>query len=271
MVAEFMNVNKIKQFILQLSAEAGDFLRNHFYTFKNVYQKDIGKLVTNVDLDLEEIIVRRIQKEYPEHGIIVHGSKKYNEDAKNAWIVDALDGSSHYARSIPIYTVNIAFQRNGETFFGAVNHAQTRQLFFAEKGGGAFLNGIDIHVSEESDIAKAYVYIELPEKKFSKQKGFQENFDMNLRRVHELIQNVGQVETFRIGAFGQCLVAAGAFDAYVDLSGSSQVQSQSASQLIVKEAGGQIIDIAPARDGFVQVIASNGNLEGVLLDILNKE
>lgn len=264
-------MENMKQFILQLSAQSGEYLRNHFYTFKNVYQKDIGKLVTNIDLELEEIITKRIQQEFPDHGIIFIGSKKIHEDAKNLWIIDALDGSSHFSRGIPMYTVNIAFQKNGETLLGTVNSPQTHQLFFAQKGEGAKLNGIDINVSAQNDMSKAYIYIELPEKKFTAQQGVEQKFDTNMKRVQELVKNAGQVETFRIGAFGQCMVASGAFDAYVDLSGSSEKLSQQASQLIVQEAGGKIINIEQPQNGFIQIMATNGRLKDDLRQLITEE
>jgi myo-inositol-1(or 4)-monophosphatase len=259
---------QLKQFILQLSSEASQYLRNHFYTFKNVFQKDVGSVSTNVDLQLEEIITKRIQKEFPTHGIIVHGSKSISPESDYVWIVDPLDGSSHFSRSIPIYTVNIALQYKGETIFGTVNHAQTHQLYFAQKGKGAFLNGIDIFVSNKTDLSQSYVFIEMPEKKFSKQGDIEHDFENNMLKVSELVKKSAQVESFRIGAFGQCLVASGAFDAYVDLSGSSQVLSQAASQLIVKEAGGKIIDIGEKKEGFVQVMATNGHLSNELRKIV---
>jgi len=252
--------DELKQFILQLSAQAGEYLRNHFYSFKNVFQKDIGALVTNVDLELEEILSQRIRREFPNHGIMLVGHDKQLPKSDYLWVIDALDGSSHFARGIPMYTSNIALLHKGETLFGAVNQAQTNQLYFAQKDDGAYLNGIDINVSDQTDLDKAFVYVELPEHKFSSQSQVGPMLEKNLKSLDALIKNAAQVETFRIGAFGQCLVAGGSFDAYVDLSGSSRALSQAASTLIVKEAGGEIVDLEKLENGFVQVMATNGKL-----------
>jgi len=263
-----MTSKLVRQSILQFSSEAGEYLRSHFYTFKNVFHSDIGSVVTNIDIELTDILVRRVKEIFPDHGIIVHGGESINESADCRWIIDPLDGSSHFSRNIPIYTVNIAFQQAGQTIFGAVNHPQTHQLFFAEKGNGAYLNGINIEVSDQANLAKAFIFVELPERKFSYQPDVAQNFNQNMAVANQLIQQAGQVESFRIGAFGQCLVAAGSFDAYVDLSGSSQALSQAASTLIVQEAGGEVIDIKEPKDGFVQFMVTNRHLTQTLKDLV---
>ncbi len=255
---------ELKQFIIQLAAEAGEYLRNHFYTFKNVIEHDSGTLITNIDLELAEILTKRISRAYPDHQVIVQGDNQ-KPKLPYVWLVDPLEGSSHFSRNIPIYTVNIALQKNGETIMGAVNHSQTHQLFFAQTGGGAYLNGIKIKTSDQADLKKAYIFVELPEEKFNQA----QDFDLKMKQMTALVKNCKQVETFRIGSFGQCLVATGSFDAYVDLSGTSQALSQAASQLIVKEAGGEIIDLQQPHDGFVQIMATNGKLSNQLKEIIN--
>src|SRR3989338_6085952 len=233
----------LKQFLLQISAEAGEFLRNHFYTFKNVFQQDIGSYVTNVDLELEDILARRLRQTYPEYQLAFVGHDTPASNAEYVWIIDALDGSSHFARNIPIYTCNLALQHRGKTVMAAVNAPETRQLFFAQTGKGAQLNGLDIQVSGQDKLDQAFVYVELPERKFAKQADVSGQVEQGMRALRALIAQTAQVETFRLGAIGQCLVAAGSFDAYVDLSGSSQALSQAAGQLIVRESGGEIINL----------------------------
>ena len=141
-------------------------------------------------------------------------------------------------------------------------------MFFAQKGGGAYLNGIDIKVSTQAELAKAFIFVELPEYKFSHQKDAAANFSQNMAIANQLIQQAGQVESFRIGAFGQCLVAAGSFDAYVDLSGSSQEVGQAASTLIVEEAGGQVVNITKPENGFVQLLVTNSHLDQALKSLV---
>jgi len=264
-----MDEKKLKQFIIQLSAEAGEYLRNHFYTLKNVVEHESGRLVTNVDLELAEIISQRIADQFPGHEVVIQGGNQSPTKSDFVWYVDPLEGRSHSARNIPVYTVNLALQHKGETILAAVNHSQTHQLFFAEQGAGAYLNGMEISVSPQTDLAKAFIFIELPERKFINQPTDRESFNQRLKIVNQLIDKAGQVETFRIGSFGQCLVAAGSFDAYIDLSGSSQKISQLAAHLILEEAGAQIIHLQEPKDGLVQIMATNSDLAKALKTIID--
>ena len=262
----FMDNLKIKQFLLQLSSEAGDFLRNNFYTIKSVTERAGGGVATNIDFQLEAMLVRRISEAWPEHGIKVVGGSEHRPEAAQQWIVDPLDGSSHFSRNIPIFTTTIAWQENGEPIFAAVNQPQTRQLFFAEKGAGAYLNGLEISASKTEDLSQAFVYVELPEQKYQTQ--IKADQAQALAIANQLVGQVGQMENYRIGTYGQCLVASGAFDGYVDLSGSSLALAQVASTLILSEAGAVIIDLGPTPGEYRQVMAANPALLAKLKEVL---
>lgn len=266
-----MDTEQLKQFMIQITAEAGEYLRNHFYTFKNVIEHDRGGVITNVELELADILVKRISSVYPDHAIVVAGNQPAIASSGFSWLIDPLDGSSHFSRNIPIYTVNVALLHDGEVLMGAVNHPQTHQLFFAQRGQGAYLNGIAARVSDQTKLAKAFVFVELPEQKFNDQLAGRETFEVRMALFREIVRQAGQTEALRIGAFGQCLVATGAFDAYVDLSGTSQSLSQVASQLIVREAGGEIVTLKPGKDGFIQLMATNGQLTSALQAIIKQQ
>jgi len=99
---------ELQQFIVQVAGEAGEYLRNHFYTFKNTIEHDSGARLTNSDVELAEIIRKRITRAYPDHRVIVVGDRTDAASAEYTWVVDPLEGSSHFLRNIPMYTFNIA-------------------------------------------------------------------------------------------------------------------------------------------------------------------
>lgn len=266
-----MSEKELQQFIVQVTGEAGEYLRNHFYTFKNVIDHDSGARLTNSDVELAEIIHKRITHAYPDHRVVVVGDHTDVPSAEYVWIIDPLEGSNHFLRNIPMYTFNIALQKNGETVAAAVSIPQTNQLFYAFKGMGAYLNGLQTRVSGETDVAKAYVFAELPESKFRDQPNSGNGFDARFGVVKSLAQNVGQLEILRVGSFGLCLVAAGSFDAYVDLSGSSQALSQEAPLLIVREAGGEVVELEKSQNGFTSIMVANKALSEKLSGIINSK
>lgn len=252
--------DELKHFILKLSADAGDFLRSHFHSFRNVFHKDFKDLASNVDIEVERLIIDRIRGAFPDHGIFSEEAGKSNTKSDYQWIIDPIDGSAHFVRNIPMYSINIAVQHKGKTMAAAVNLPTTRQLFFAQAGAGATLNGQPIHVSETAKLEDAYVFVEFPEQKFATQPSIKQDFSGRMKVVEKLVAACAQVETFRIGAVGQCLLAAGAFDAYVDLSGSTRKWDQAASLLIAQEAGAQIVDLEPPVGDALRVLVTNGKL-----------
>ena len=117
-----------------------------------------------------------------------------------------------------------------------------------------------IQVSQVKDLGKAFIFVELPERV--------EDFESKMNKIKELIKASKQIETFRIGALAQCLVAAGAFDAYVDFSGTSTIYNQAASKLIVHEAGGEIIDLDKTSGEYLRLLATNKRLAPEINKIL---
>ncbi len=259
---------ELKHFILKLSADAGDFLRSHFHSFRNVFHKDFKDLASNVDIEVERLIIDRIRGAFPDHGIFSEEAGKSNTSADYQWVIDPIDGSAHFVRNIPMYSINIAVQYKGKTVAAAVNLPTTRQLFFAQAGMGATLNGQPIHVSTTTKLEDAYLFIEFPEQKFTTQPSIKKSFSSRIDIVEKLVAACAQVETFRIGAIGQCLLAAGAFDAYVDLSGSTRKWDQAASLLIAKESGAEIIDLEPPSGDTLRVLVTNGKLTAQLRKIV---
>lgn len=261
---------QVKSLILSLLKQVGLYLENKFYSFKNIYDKDTSYVTENFAAQAEEMIVRGIKSKFPKHKIV--GSKKPDLDllksSESLWIINALDGYSHFSRNIPIYTINLAFRYEGQTILAGVNYQSARQLFLAEKDQGATLNGLPIQVSQVKELEKSFVFVELPEKRSQNQSEFNDFFEKRMAKAKELIKNCKQVETFRIGALGQCLVASGAFDAYIDFSGTSTIYNQAASMLIVQEAGGEITHLDKPSDDYFRLMATNKKLTPKIIKIL---
>lgn len=243
-------------------------MQSHSHRSRRVYRKDFHDLATNVDIEVEKLILNRIQKEFPGHGIYSEEAGLIRPDTEYLWIVDPIDGSAHFVRNIPVYTINIALQYQGKTIAAAINHPTTEQLFFAEADGGAMLNGSPIHVSKTGKLSDAFVFVELPEQKFARQPSIKKDFVARMKIVERLVATCAQVETYRVGAFGQCLLAAGAFDAYVDLSGSTRKWDQAGSLLIAKEAGAEIVHLSPPSGDALRAMVTNRRITKELGKIL---
>ena len=135
----------------KLAVKAGDLAferaKGHFtVSFKDILLTDP---VTDVDKACETLIVEEIRKHYPEDGIIGEEGGTYNQNYTNYWVIDPLDGTQNYLHHLPLYCVSIAYVENDTPKIGVIYAPVFKEVFVAEKGKGATLNGKAIEVSEE--------------------------------------------------------------------------------------------------------------------------
>ncbi|MEM3030630.1 MAG: inositol monophosphatase family protein [Candidatus Micrarchaeia archaeon] len=224
---------RIRRLLLRASHAAAIMLRKNFLRVKRVREKAPGSIVTNVDEEIEEKLRSLIAKAFPEHGIMgEEGTEKAGESAWK-WVIDPIDGTTNYARGVPFFNCSIGVARENEAVLGAVVNPITDELFFAEKGRGAFLNGKKISVSSVRQISKAYIaYCDGHSKE-------------------EKAQMIGPANRFKLAAvdarkFGSAAlelsyVACGRFDALVAFA--TKTWDSAAGSLLVQEAGGRATGI----------------------------
>ncbi len=117
-----------------------------------VTEKGSNDYVTEVDRAAEDIIIRTLQKAYPDHGFLAEESGSSNPDADYIWIIDPLDGTTNFVRGIPHYAVSIACQHQGKIEHAVVYNPVTREEFTASRGRGAQLNGRRIRVTARTNL-----------------------------------------------------------------------------------------------------------------------
>ena len=139
----------------------GEILVERFRTSINVSYKGRGNIVTDVDTEVEEEVLDILRREYPDMGLLGEESAGKRADAGYVWIVDPLDGTRNYASGIPFFSTVIGLALDGEVLVG-VNYDPVRgDLFEAERGGGAFLNGERAAVSERTELAESIIGTDL--------------------------------------------------------------------------------------------------------------
>lgn len=104
--------------------------------------------VTQADIEAEAVIVKHIQKHFPDHNILAEEGDYPKTNSEYLWIVDPLDGTNNFTHGLPIFSVSIALAKNKELLLGVVYDVIRDELFIAEKGKGAALNGRPITVSQ---------------------------------------------------------------------------------------------------------------------------
>ena len=188
--------------------------------------------VTEVDKACEDEIVRQIRRYHPDHAFLAEEGGASGE-SEHVWIIDPLDGTSNYMHGIPHFAVSIAQQVRGRTEHAVVYDVMRDEMFYASRGGGAFMNQKRMRVSARSTLENAVVATAFP----FRQRG-------RLQAYARLFQAVfARTEDFRragTASLDLAWVAAGRLDAYYEIA--MKPWDVAAGTLLVREAGGVVLD-----------------------------
>ncbi len=233
-------------------------------TFEIKYKEGRNNLVTAADEASEKAILEVIQKTYPNHYILTEETGALPQNSEYKWIIDPIDGTINFAHGIPINCVSIGVEYKGEIILGMVYNPHMNELFFAEKGTGATLNGRAIKVSSETDVMKSCLVTGFPYVYIQQNNGPIEVFE---RFVKEGVP----VRRFGAAAIDLCWVAAGRLDGFYEHK--LQPWDSAAGFLTVEEAGGQVTDFEGLQYSPYQpqIAATNGLMHQQLLSIINQE
>lgn len=187
-------------------------------------------IVTAADKASEAVIKDFIATHYPDHAILSEESGESGGDAPWRWVIDPVDGTTNFSTGLPFWAISIGIEYEGEAVIGVVYVPFTDELFHAVKGGGAYLNGKQLHVSTDENIAHAVVTTGFPVDK-------DVNPDNNLDNVAAVLPLVRGLRRLGAASVDMCYVAAGFLGAYWELN--LHEWDVCASTLIVTEAGGR--------------------------------
>jgi myo-inositol-1(or 4)-monophosphatase len=258
-------MEELKKVLLDATHEAGKIIQSYFNgTFVINHKEGINNLVTEVDHLAEQKIISVIKATYPTHSIIGEESGENIQLSDYQWVIDPIDGTVNFAHGIPLCCVSIGLLLNGRVLMGAVYNPMMNELFFAEKGKGATLNGNPIKVSAKSDFKTAFLVTGFPYK-------WPENSLEHPVKVFERMVLEGlPIRRLGSAAIDLCWVACGRFDGFWEYNLSAW--DVAAGYLIVLEAGGTITDFE-GNIGNVfdkQTLATNGLIHKDILSVINR-
>jgi len=241
---------------------AGDLQMEHFGGAFQIDKKGVIDLVTEVDVAVERRFRALIAERFPDHQILAEemGGAATPPDGP-CWIFDPIDGTSNFAHGLPIFCASLALEIDGVAEIAAVYDPTRKELFTAERGGGAFLNGRPLRVSSADRLIDAMLLTGFP-------------YDVHAR-VDEI---VGQFAAFiatsravrRLGsaALDLCYVAAGRVDGFWETD--LKAWDIAGGALIVAEAGGRVTGTGaePFRSRSGHLLATNGHLHDAMLEVI---
>lgn len=221
-------------YIEVLARGAGAILRDGYNKEHKVDYKGVIDLVTEVDHQSERFLLGEVQKDFPTHHIFAEESGIIHGNDEHVWYIDPLDGTVNYAHHIPIFCVSIAYASKGILTLGAVYDPMRDEMFLAERGKGAMLNGKPIRVSSTDDLQKSLLVTGFPYDAWNTE---QDNF-ANFVKFAKMSQGVRRLGS---AALDLCYVAAGRFDGFWELA--LKPWDVAAGGLICEEAGAVITNV----------------------------
>lgn len=221
----------------EIAQEAGSLLRYYFERSVRFEMKGEFDLVTEADRASEKLVVERLKQHFPEHGIVAEEGSGHESASEFRWYVDPLDGTTNFAHGYPVWNVTLALEKAGELIAGVVFDPYRGELFTAEKGAGAFLNGRRIHVSKAARVADSLVSTGFP--------NHNRTVNPNIHFFHELAMTAHGVRRGGSAGIDLAYVAAGRLDAFWEIGLSPW--DMAAGILLVEEAGGVCTDMKGGR------------------------
>jgi myo-inositol-1(or 4)-monophosphatase len=252
-------------YVERLARGAGAILRAGYNREHQVRYKGVIDPVTEVDHQSEDYLLGEVRRDFPDHHIFSEESGVIHGNDDHIWYIDPLDGTVNYAHDIPIFCVSIAYAFHGQTTLGAVYDPMRDELFLAERGKGAAVNGQPLHVSTATELQKSLLVTGFPYDAWNTE---HDNF-ANFVKFAKLTQGVRRLGS---AAIDLCYVGAGRFDGFWELS--LKPWDVAAGGLICEEAGGSVTNVHGNADYISapqSILATTPGIHAIMLEELKKK
>jgi myo-inositol-1(or 4)-monophosphatase len=217
----------------------------------SVNLKSPNQLVTDTDIAVEKYLIAALQCLLPDAGFITEEQQiTQNADKEYVWVIDPIDGTTNFVHQIPVFCVSVALLHNNKPYLGVVYELNAKEMFSAEKGKGAFLNGIPMHVSNRAELKDTLIATGFPYYDYGR-------IDPYLNSLKAFMKETRGVRRLGSAAADLAYVACGRFDAFYEYSLSPW--DVAAGILLVEEAGGTVDGFNAVTDPLFgrEIIAAN--------------
>ena len=251
------------QTAVEAAQQAGQVILKNYLAKHDITFKGHRDIVTEADTAAQAVVINLIRERFPDHVII---SEERENDAVGSeaggytWVVDPLDGTTNYARRVPVFSVSIGVLKGGEPLVGVVHDPLRDQIFVAERGKGAMVDGEPMRASRVERFDHTVVGLDWTRNNAGR--------EQMLNCLREVAPRCGTIRVLGSAALGLTYVAAGWLDVYFHLS--LQPWDTAAAMLLIAEAGGRCTTLTgePYHVGSPGCVATNGLVHEDLLGLL---
>jgi myo-inositol-1(or 4)-monophosphatase len=245
---------------VEAARQAGEVIVERYPAGHDVIIKGYRNIATEVDTAAETVILDLIRARFPDHAILSEEAGGQGIGDGYTWVVDPLDGTTNYARRFPIFSVSIGLLQGREPLIGVIHDPLRDQMFVAERGSGAELDGAPIRVSRVARLDHAVVSLDWGHS--------DEDRGRTLGALNRVAPRCGTVRALGSAALALAFVAAGWLEAY--FNHMMKPWDAAAGMLLVAEAGGRCTTLegTPYRVDRPGCLASNGLVHDELLNVM---
>jgi myo-inositol-1(or 4)-monophosphatase len=247
-----------------LARGAGQIVHDGYGSRHQVEYKHLIDPVTEVDHRSEAFLIEAIKQQHPTHRIITEERGRVAGDASCVWVIDPLDGTVNYTHGVPVFSVSVAFMEDGVVRLGSVYDPMRDEMFSAELGAGAWMNGERLQVSGTKSLNSSLLATGFP---YDIRTTARNNLDCYARFA---MRSQG-VRRLGSAALDMCYVAAGRFDGYWELH--VELWDLAAAALIAGEAGARVTTASGSEDILApphSILAANPALHAQMLEVMQE-
>lgn len=247
---------------VEIAREAGSLLNGLLDSPHEISYKGPMNLVTEADKRSEELIISRLRGQFPGYRIVAEEGSGQESSSDYCWYVDPLDGTTNFAHGFPVFCVSLGLAFRDDVVAGVVFDPTRQEVYTAERGAGAFVNGKRLEVSKIERLSESLLATGFPP--------FGGRYEQNFQYYIRFTGTSHGVRRAGSAALDLCWVAAGRFDGFWELK--LHPWDKAAGVLMVTEAGGRVTDIAGGRFNLLgnEVFASNGLIHDAMLRVFSQ-
>lgn len=255
-------VDKEREIAFRAAKAGGAILKERLGNIKNIDYKSAFNIVTDVDKASEKEIIGIIREAFPDDQLLGEESGAHKTSSTRRWLIDPLDGTTNYTHSYPFFSVSIGFEVDGKLAMGAVYNPNLDELYWAQRGKGAWVGERQMRVSNNGSISTCLFATGFP----SDSKAAKINNMAQFATVTDLSQGVRRDGS---AALDLSFVACGRLDGFWELKLAPW--DLAAGTIIVEEAGGMVTNLVggPFDINSGHVVATNGAVHRQLLEALS--
>ena len=260
-----MNLAEITTKAIGIVKTTGDFLKQESLKFsdRDIEEKGRHNLVTYVDREAENLIVKGLSQIIPGAGFIAEEDETRQTGRDFNWIIDPIDGTTNYIHHIPLYSISVALSHHGETVMGIVYEVSREECFYTWEGGPSYLNGKRISVSKTGTLDHSLIATGFPYQDYSLMEPYLALFD-------DLMRNSRGIRRLGSAAVDLAYVACGRFEIFYEYG--LHLWDIAAGALLVQNAGGRVTDFR-GEGNFAeqrQMVSSNGRTHTEFMNMLGR-